>query len=77
MSLREIDRVRPFKAVVDRMMALVSQGNRRDIAFRPLSGVRDTATVIAVTRRGDRSNIVASLVETLVEVTAQLYAGER
>ncbi|CAE6898060.1 MULTISPECIES: LysR family transcriptional regulator [Paraburkholderia] len=48
----------------------VSEGNRSDIAFRPLTGVLDTATVMAVTKRGDNSKVVAAFIEVLANVTA-------
>lgn len=48
----------------------VSEGNRSDIAFRPLTGVRDTATVMAVTKRGEHSKVVAAFIEVLANVTA-------
>jgi len=51
----------------------VSEGSRSDIAFRPVTGLRDTATVMAVTRRGDRNKVVASFVETLTNITARFY----
>ncbi|MDE2455699.1 MAG: LysR family transcriptional regulator [Burkholderiales bacterium] len=50
----------------------VSQGNRSDVAFRPLSGLRDAATVYGLTRRADPNKVVAAFMETLTEVTARL-----
>lgn len=49
----------------------VSEGNRSDIAFRPLTGVHDTATVMAVTRRNEHNKMVTAFIETLAKVTAR------
>src|SRR5215207_5799380 len=52
----------------------VSKGNRSDLAFRRVTGVRDTTTVFALTRRGDHDKVVASFIETLTKVTARFYS---
>ena len=44
----------------------VSEGNRGDIAFIRVADIRDTATVVAVTKLGETSKIISSFVDTLV-----------
>ena len=48
----------------------VSEGNRGDIAFIRVTDIRDTATVVAVTKLGETSKIISSFVETLVAVVS-------
>jgi LysR family transcriptional regulator, benzoate and cis,cis-muconate-responsive activator of ben and cat genes len=46
----------------------VIEGNRDDIAFVRVTDIRDTATVVAATKRGETSKIVSSFVDALVSV---------
>ncbi|MFJ4291148.1 LysR family transcriptional regulator [Cupriavidus sp. NPDC089707] len=43
----------------------VADGNRSDIAFVPITGIKGTATIVAVTRRDDDSALVSSFLAAL------------
>lgn len=43
----------------------VSDGNRSDIAFVPITGIKGTATIVAVTRKDDDSALAKSFVSAL------------
>lgn len=44
----------------------VGPGSRRDLAFVPMTNLKDKAAVFAVTKTGETSKVVSSFVETLV-----------
>jgi LysR family transcriptional regulator, benzoate and cis,cis-muconate-responsive activator of ben and cat genes len=48
----------------------VSEGNRDDITFIRVTDIRETATVVAVTKLGETSKIVSSFVDVLVGAVA-------
>ncbi|MNT17829.1 HTH-type transcriptional regulator BenM [compost metagenome] len=43
----------------------VADGNRSDIAFVPITGIKGTGTIVAVTRKDDDSALVSSFLSAL------------
>ncbi|MDM0116022.1 LysR family transcriptional regulator [Variovorax sp. J22R133] len=55
----------------------VSEGNRDDIAFIRVTDIRETATVVAVTKLGETSKIVSSFVDVLLSAVEVAGAARK